>query len=93
MGATGRDIVEQAEARLAPLLEDANIAWWDSQVEATEDNAAKRERAELAWSNALADREQFAAVESARDQARAATSAGASTSSTTRLCDIRCRTG
>ena len=68
MGATGRDIVEQAEARLAPLLEDANIAWWDSQVEATEDNAAKRERAELAWSNALADREQFAAVESARDQ-------------------------
>ena len=68
MGATGREIVEQAEARLAPLLEDANIAWWDSQVEATEDNAAKRERAELAWSNALADREQFAAVESARDQ-------------------------
>ena len=50
--------------------EDANIAWWDSQVEATEDNAAKRERAELAWSNALADREQFAAVESARETRR-----------------------
>ena len=67
MGTTGREIVEQAEARLAPLLEDANVAWWDSQVEATEDNAAKRERAELAWSNALSDREQFAAVESARE--------------------------
>ena len=26
MGATGREIVEQAEARLAPLLEDANVA-------------------------------------------------------------------
>ena len=67
MGATGREIVEQAEARLAPLLEDANVGWWDSQVEATEANAAKRERAELAWSNALADREQFAAVRSARE--------------------------
>ena len=68
MGSTGREIVEQAEARLAPVLEAANVAWWDSQVEATEDNAAKRERAELAWSNALADREQFAKVESAREQ-------------------------
>ena len=67
MGATGREIVEQAEARLAPLLEDANVGWWDSQIEATEANAAKRERAELAWSNALADREQFAAVRSARE--------------------------
>jgi peptidyl-dipeptidase A len=67
MGATGREIVEQAEARLAPLLKDVNVAWWESQVEATEDNAARRERAELAWSNALADRDQFAAVRSARE--------------------------
>ena len=40
MSATGREIVEQAEQRLAPLLEASNVAWWDSQVEASEENAA-----------------------------------------------------
>jgi peptidyl-dipeptidase A len=61
-----RLIVEEAEARLAPLSEEANLAWWASQVEATEENAARRERAEIAWSDALADRELFAAVDQAR---------------------------
>jgi len=61
-----RRIVEEAEARLAPLSEEMNLAWWASQVEATEENAERRERAEIAWSDALADREQFAAVETAR---------------------------
>jgi peptidyl-dipeptidase A len=59
-------IVEDAEARLAPLSEETNLAWWASQVEATTENAARRERAEIAWSDALADRRQFAAVEQAR---------------------------
>jgi peptidyl-dipeptidase A len=59
-------IVEDAEARLAPLSREANLAWWASQVEATTENAARRERAELAWSDALADREQFLTVEQAR---------------------------
>jgi len=61
-----RRIVEDAEAHLAPLSEEANLAWWASQVEATEENAARRERAEIAWSDALADRERFAAVKTAR---------------------------
>jgi len=61
-----RRIVEEAEARLAPLSEEMNLAWWASQVEATEQNAQRRERAEIAWSDALADREQFDAVENAR---------------------------
>jgi len=61
-----RRIVEEAEARLAPLSEEMNLAWWASQVEATEENAERRERAEILWSDALADREQFAAVETAR---------------------------
>ena len=62
-------IVEEAEARLAPLLKDVSLAWWESQVAATEENAARRERAELAWSNALADGEQFAVVTSVREDA------------------------
>jgi peptidyl-dipeptidase A len=61
-----RSVVEEVEGRLAPLLKEASLAWWDSQVEATEENAERRQRADLAWSNALADREQFAAVEAAR---------------------------
>ena len=61
-----RRIVEDAEARLAPLLEELNRALWRSQVEATEENAKRRERANLQWSDALADSEQFAAVRAAR---------------------------
>ena len=56
-------ILDEAEARLAPLSLASNLAWWESQVEATEENAERRDRAELAWSDALADRELFAAVE------------------------------
>jgi peptidyl-dipeptidase A len=59
-------IVDEAEARLAPLSLATNLAWWESQVSATEENAARRTRAELAWSDALADRELFAAVVAAR---------------------------
>jgi peptidyl-dipeptidase A len=62
-----REIVADAEGRLAPLSVDRNLAWWDSQVNATAENEERRTRAELAWSNALADREVFAAVEQVRD--------------------------
>ena len=40
----------------------SNLAWWESQVEATEENAERRTEAELALSDALADRELFDAV-------------------------------
>lgn len=59
-------VVAEAEARLAPLERDFHLAWWDSQVEATHENGHRRAAAELAWSDALADRELFAAVEDAR---------------------------
>src|SRR5262245_48506876 len=59
-------IAGEVEARLAPLAVEANLSWWDSQVEATEENAERRARAELAWSDALADRAVFASVEDAR---------------------------
>ena len=58
-----RTILEEAEARIAPLALASNIAWWDSQVEATEENAERRERAELELSDALADGELFARVQ------------------------------
>ena len=59
-------IAQEAEARLTPLGVAANLAWWNSQVEATEENANRRARAELAWSDALADRALYASVEEAR---------------------------
>jgi peptidyl-dipeptidase A len=59
-------IADEAEARLAPLVADANRGWWSSQVEATEENADRRARAELALSDALADRALFSLVQDAR---------------------------
>jgi peptidyl-dipeptidase A len=62
-----RSIIAEAEATLAPLSLASNLAWWESQVSATEENAARRTDAELALSDALADRELFAAVRAGRD--------------------------
>ena len=62
-----RAILVEAEERLAPLALASNLAWWESQVSATEDNAARRTDAELALSDALADRQLFAAVVAARE--------------------------
>ncbi|HUG63951.1 MAG TPA: M2 family metallopeptidase [Gaiellaceae bacterium] len=61
-------VVVEAEERLAPLERELHVAWWESQVEATDENGGRRAAAELAWSDALADREMFAAVEDARDR-------------------------
>jgi len=44
-----------------------NLAWWESQISATKENEEQRTRAEIAWSDALADPELFAAVEGLRD--------------------------
>ena len=61
-----RAIAEDAEVRLAPLSVSRNLAWWESQIAATDDNEERRTRAEIAWSDALSDPELFAAVERAR---------------------------
>ena len=58
-------LVAQAEELLAPLERDVHLAWWDVQVEASDENGERRAAAELAWSNALADRELFGEVERA----------------------------
>lgn len=60
------DVVAAAEQRLAPLERDLHLAWWNVQVDATDENASRRAAAELAWSEALAARELFAEVERAR---------------------------
>ncbi len=62
------ELVAEAEERLAPLERDLHLAWWDAQVEATDENGARRAAAELAWSDALADSGVFAEVEAARAQ-------------------------
>jgi len=60
------DVTAHAEELLAPLERELHLTWWDVQVEATDENAARRAAAELAWSEALADGELFAAVEAKR---------------------------
>ncbi len=59
-------LARTAEERFQPLTLASNIAWWDSNVDATDENARRRADAELAYSDALADRELFNAIDSAR---------------------------
>jgi len=59
-------VAGEIESRLRPLTRARNDAWWAANVEANEQNDARRTRSELAYSDALADAEAFAAVESAR---------------------------
>jgi peptidyl-dipeptidase A len=62
------DIATELEERLKPLAHARNVAWWDSSVEATEENERRRAEAELAYSNALAEAELFTEVQAARRQ-------------------------
>ena len=54
-------ILDEAEAGLAPLSLASNLAWWESQVAATEENAERRTRAELELSDARVQRQQAGA--------------------------------
>jgi peptidyl-dipeptidase A len=58
-------LVGAAEERLRPLVVARNVAWWDSNVDANEENAKRRAESELAYSDALADRELFDQIEGA----------------------------
>ena len=59
-------LVESVEEVLRPLSHTRNVAWWESQVDASEATERRRSETELAYSDALADRALFAAVEKAR---------------------------
>jgi peptidyl-dipeptidase A len=60
------DVATAAEEVLAPLERERHLAWWNTQIEATDENGARRTAADMAWSDALADRDLFAAVEDVR---------------------------
>jgi peptidyl-dipeptidase A len=62
----GASLVETAEETLRPLAHARNLAWWNANVDATEENERRRMVTELAISDALADRRLYAAIEAAR---------------------------
>ena len=59
-------LVGAAEETLRPLTAARNLAFWEAAIDASDENARRRAEAELAYSNALADRELFEAVEAAQ---------------------------
>jgi peptidyl-dipeptidase A len=65
--AAARELADSAEETLRPLSRARNLAWWDANVEATEENARRRADAELAYTEALADRDLFRAIERGRE--------------------------
>ena len=58
----GSALVRSVEDMLEPLESARALAWWDSQVDANEEHERRRADAELAWSDALAEDQLFAAV-------------------------------
>ena len=59
-------VVNEAVERLQPLHRAASVAFWDSNIAATEENEQRRVDTELALSDALADPELFRRVGKAR---------------------------
>ena len=59
-------LARAAEEAFRPLTLARNIAWWESNTDATDENTRRRADAELAFSDALADRDLFDAIEAAR---------------------------
>lgn len=59
-------LVEAVEERLRPVRKALSLAWWDLNVDATDENARRRVEADLAYSDVLADRELFSAIADAR---------------------------
>ena len=59
-------VATELEARVRPLSQARNVAWWDANVDASDANQQRRAEAELAYSNALADADAFAALQAAR---------------------------
>lgn len=59
-------LVETGEEALRPLAQARNVTWWESQIDASAENERRRAETELAYSDGLADRDLFAAIEAAR---------------------------
>jgi peptidyl-dipeptidase A len=65
---TPHALVEACDARLRPLETAANHAWWNANVEASEETQRRRADADIAMSDALADADTFAAIRAARSE-------------------------
>ena len=77
---------------IAPLSRARNIAWWDVNVDANDENERRRAETELAYSNLLADAELFGVDRERRARpARTAWPGGGSTCSTTSCSPTRSR--
>ncbi len=63
---TPHALVEACDARLRPLETAANHAWWNANVDASEETQRRRADADVAMSDALADADTFAAIRGAR---------------------------
>ena len=67
--ATVADVVER---ELEPLHTGVSRAWWDLNVDATDENERRRVELETALSDYLADRDRFASIQAAREDAEGA---------------------
>jgi peptidyl-dipeptidase A len=63
---TPADLVATCSATLQPLHAAANAAWWDANVDASDETQRRRAQADLALSDALADPAAFLAIRAAR---------------------------
>ena len=63
---TPADLVAACSATLQPLEAAANAAWWDANVNASDETQHRRAAADLALSDALADPDAFGAIRAAR---------------------------
>jgi peptidyl-dipeptidase A len=66
-GGNGHEVlVGEAEEVLAPVSVERNVAWWNVNADANEENERRCAETELSYSNALADPELYGAISSAR---------------------------
>jgi peptidyl-dipeptidase A len=59
-------LVEELETRLRPLDHEVELAWWHANTNAGPDTESARIAAEVAYADALAERETFDAINAAR---------------------------
>lgn len=65
---TADALVAECGATLQPLETASNTTWWEANVDARDETQHRRAEAELAYSDALADPEAFAAIRAARSE-------------------------
>jgi peptidyl-dipeptidase A len=62
---TPEALIADCTDRLQPLEQKSSLAWWTSNIDASDENSSARVAADLAYSDALADPDAFAAIRGA----------------------------